>query len=116
MSSRRRGPEAETQAAILQYLSLCGIFAWRQNTLPTPIVRSRNGVRAVLGFRPTSVRGVPDILGVLSGGRLLAIEVKSPKGKLSEQQSEFLRVLGERGALAFVARSVQDVIDKGVSR
>lgn len=54
--------------------------------------------------------GMPDVLGQLPGGRLLAIEVKRPTGKVTDDQAAFLEKAGRSGALAFVARSVDDVL------
>lgn len=55
--------------------------------------------------------GMPDVLGQLPGGRLLAIEVKRPSGKVTDDQAAFLEKAGHYGALAFVARSVDDVLE-----
>lgn len=56
-------------------------------------------------------RGVSDILGLFKGtGRLICIEVKTPKGKISGDQLIFLNQVAMSGACAFVARSVEDVI------
>lgn len=94
--------ETEIQKAILQYLKSMGIFAWRNNTFH---VAGRKGV---------AMKGVPDIIGVLGDGRALFIEVKTPeamkkKGGLSKDQKKFLAEAIKRGALAFVATSVEDV-------
>jgi hypothetical protein len=48
-------------------------------------------------------------LGVLKGGRILAIEVKAPKGKVSPRQQQFLDTINEAGGLAFVAHSIEEV-------
>lgn len=53
-------------------------------------------------------KGVSDILGIFRG-RPLAIEVKSAKGKTSDDQREFLLNFELQGGIAFVARSVEDV-------
>ena len=102
--------ERDTQRLILDWLKAKGIFCWRQNT---------GGV-----FDPTSKRfraftglkGVSDILGVLpesrtgrAGGRLLACEVKGPKGKLTAEQEAFLRTVESLGGLAIAAWSLADV-------
>lgn len=58
-----------------------------------------------------STPGIPDIIGIWNG-HLLAIEVKTAKGKLSPQQETKLMEINQNGGLAFVARSVDDVIDK----
>jgi hypothetical protein len=39
----------------------------------------------------------------------LAIEVKSPKGRVSPQQAQFLAEIEARRGVAFVARSVEEV-------
>jgi hypothetical protein len=54
--------------------------------------------------------GMPDILGQVVGGRLLAIEVKKPSGRVSDDQQEFIDLANKHGAIAFVARSVADVL------
>jgi len=58
------------------------------------------------------LNGVPDILGVLADGRLLAIEVKRPGGRLSEFQKSFLGIASKTGAIAFKASSVQEVCEE----
>lgn len=55
------------------------------------------------------MRGTADILGLLDDGTFLAVEVKSEKGRLSPEQKVFLSEVKLRGALAIVARSVEDV-------
>ena len=57
------------------------------------------------------VSGIADILGIQRGtGRFIAIEVKTAKGKLSPFQTNFLNWINEAGGIAFVARSVDDVM------
>ena len=55
-------------------------------------------------------KGVSDILGIWQG-RLLAIEVKTRTGKVSQYQQDFIDTINREGGIAFVARSVDDVID-----
>ncbi len=52
--------------------------------------------------------GQPDIMGMLKGGRLLAVEVKRPSGKVTPEQAEFLAKASTNGGCAFVARSIDD--------
>ena len=68
---------------------------------------------------PLSEKGIPDICGVLPEscptcgtkyGRALFIEIKKENGKLSPEQKEFLETAKSLGALAMVARSVEDVM------
>lgn len=56
-----------------------------------------------------ATRGIPDLL-VVWGGRLLAVEVKGPKGRQTELQIEAQRKLVAAGAVAIVARSWDDVV------
>jgi len=59
-----------------------------------------------------SAPGLPDITGVLKDGRGFWIEVKTDKGRLSPHQERFIQNINDAGGLAFVARSVDDVIEK----
>lgn len=56
-----------------------------------------------------SQSGMSDILGMLKGGQLFAIECKTRTGKIMPHQQEFLDLITVGGGLAFVARSVEDV-------
>ena len=99
--------ESDIQSQIIDYLIWRGIFVWRNYT--GPIVRG-GGARKVF-FTPNPAIGAPDIMGVLDNGQMLAIEVKTSKGKLSPEQVQFLENLRQRGALVIVARSLGDVED-----
>lgn len=89
---------------ICQYLALrkdVAVF-WIQQTgkLPGNPVFSRSK------YIP---KGISDILGCLTNGRILAIEVKTAKGIASVEQDSFIQKIRDAGGLAFVARSVEDV-------
>jgi Holliday junction resolvase len=58
-----------------------------------------------------AAKGVPDILGVYQG-RFLGIEVKTDNGKVSQEQERFIQNINDAGGIAFVARSIDDVIAK----
>lgn len=57
-----------------------------------------------------STPGVPDLICCFKG-RLVGIEIKSEKGIVSEYQKEFIDNINRAGGLAFVARSLEDVIE-----
>jgi predicted RecB family endonuclease len=78
------------------------VFCWK-NTTAGIYVKARNT------YIPSHAPGVSDILGVLKGGRFLAIEVKAAKGRVSPHQQLFLDSINGAGGLAFVARSVEEV-------
>jgi hypothetical protein len=54
--------------------------------------------------------GCPDVLGQLHDGRLLAVEVKAPRGRLRPEQKVVLDRVSDAGGVAFVARSLRDVV------
>lgn len=101
------GDESESiiKNTILTYLWYNRVFCW--NNSSTGIHDPSRGVfrRANSKFQ---FKGVSDIIGIFRG-RPLFIEVKSKTGRLSEDQKTFLERVGQEGAIAFVARSVEDV-------
>lgn len=103
-TNRLKPRETDIQKQILTFLHLNKICAWRNNN---------GGVwdptRKTFRTSFTGRKGVSDILGVLPMGRFLAIEVKTPKGKLSPDQAVFLEEVTSLGGLAFKAESVNDV-------
>lgn len=68
-------------------------------------------VLQIAGFRGRSnqSKGMADIICV-SRGWAIAIECKTDKGVLSEQQKEFLTGWQEAGGISIIARSLEDVI------
>ena len=99
--------EHQTQAAILRYLKVSPRVAWaeRMNTgavkIPDPGGRDR--------FVRFGFPGCPDILGQLTDGRLLAVEVKSPTGRATKAQAAFLALVATHGGVAVLARSADDL-------
>lgn len=98
--------EKQIQNAILDYLTLLPGTYWATNNTglwdPVKKVHRRPGKF----FR----HGVSDIIGVCGNtGRIVCIEVKTPKGRVSEHQKKFLKEISESGGIAFVARSVDEV-------
>src|SRR5690348_4900051 len=97
--------EQSIQRAILEYLR------WRH----IPCYKHQNaGIRKPDGgYIPTHTRGVSDIIGLLPPtGRFLAIEVKRPGGKATQEQQHFIDTINAAGGLAFVAYSVEEVQDR----
>jgi hypothetical protein len=103
------GMKSATESALVQacldLLKLRGILCWRAGN---------HGVRRTDQTGRTfwthkGLRGVSDILGVLPGGRILAIECKLPKAEVTEAQQWFLETVQALGGLAGVCRSVADL-------
>ena len=104
-------PEKAIEYQILNYLTAIGVFVFkvdRQGTFDPTKKKFRSNKN------PYKIKGVSDILGVLSNGRFLAIEVKKPKtttakGYASAEQKEFIAKVNKSGGLAFVAWSLEEV-------
>lgn len=82
---------------IIQFVHDHGGFAWRASTTGIPDFK-----RGILRSAPK--RGVSDILGIYGEGRLIAVEIKIGKDKLSPEQSGFLQNIEHFGGWSFVAR------------
>ena len=82
--------EKDITKAIRRFLDFKKIFHWK--------------VWQGLG----SVPGVPDILAIHKG-KLIGIEVKTEKGKLSDKQAEFMAKMSHHGAIVFIAHSAKEV-------
>lgn len=53
--------------------------------------------------------GFSDLFGIaIPGGRAVFLEMKSSSGRLTPEQENFLRQMASMGALAGVARSIED--------
>lgn len=101
--------ETEIVKACLHYLKLKGVYAWRNNTVG--IFSKKSG-----GYFFHGLRGVADILGIVPQqcpcalqGVLLAIEVKKPGNRPTNDQSAFLGQIKERGGISMVVHSVDEL-------
>ena len=91
--------ETEIQKSIVDYLKTIGITAWRQNSGKT---------KYNVYMAPA---GTPDIIGYFPNGKFLGIEVKQPKGKLSNKQKEWHEKAEKSGCVILTAYSLSDVVD-----
>ena len=98
--------EKEIENQILEYLNHLGLYCWKNQSVGVWDQRKKIYRRPMNKFHRN---GVADILGILPDGRLLAIEVKSAKGRLSDHQKEFLKNVEDNNGLAIVARSLDDL-------
>lgn len=55
-------------------------------------------------------KGFCDLFGFRNDGQIFFIEVKNGKGQTSEKQDTFMKLVKQNGALAGVARSVEDAL------
>lgn len=102
----KRPLEKEVQKAVLKLLRSHPAVHW--------VARINSGtfVEGDRFIQSNSQKGMSDILGMLKGGRMIAVEVKRPGEKANPHQKEFLDLINAGGGLAFVATSVDDVLLK----
>jgi hypothetical protein len=95
--------ENDIQKAILDYLTLRGIFHYKQNT--AGIYKQSTG-----SYIPSPSIGAPDIVCVIKG-RYVGIEVKTPDGRQSAHQKAFHESLSAAGGVYILARSMDAAIE-----
>ena len=101
----RRRIEEQIQREIIQYISA---VIPRSLVFSVPNAAPRTwGGRASNGV-PGLMKGAPDLIAVMPGGRVLFIEVKTPKGSSSDDQFAFSGRCRALGQAYFVARSLDD--------
>lgn len=104
-------------------LELCqkvpGIILFRANVgqawTGTKVIDNRgiDGTVLIYEARPFSTglpQGFSDLFGVIPGGRAAFLEVKGPKGRVTNEQMNFLSLMLRAGAAAGIARSVDDAL------
>lgn len=102
-------PEQALLNAVRQWLSLKGIAHFQVRNGGT-IFRRRDG-QIGYGRSLFNQRGVADLFA-FHRGKTWAIELKSPEGRLSPEQSDFLdRAHKYGGVETLVARSLDEVIE-----
>jgi len=74
----------------------------------TGIGRSFDGERTIA----YGLKGSADILGIMAGGRFLAIEVKTGTAVQTKEQKAFEAMVNKFGGLYVLARSIQELIYK----
>lgn len=101
-------PEGLIKNAICAYLKLQGNFIFLHDSVG---IYDPKINRFRMNNNRYRIKGVADILGIFKKtGRMVAIEVKTKTGRLTPHQEEFLKAVKEHGGIAFVARSVDDVM------
>ena len=95
-------PEAAALVEVLKALRAHPAVSWaeRQNTGSARI----GGRFARFGWP-----GCSGVLGMLRDGQFLAVECKSPTGRLRPEQAAFLERIAGAGGVGFMARDCRDV-------
>ncbi len=97
--------EKEIQKAIVDFLTISGVWVWRANR--GAMVGEYKGKKRFVRF---GVTGMSDLMGIFEG-RLLAIEVKRPGKKPTDDQQGFLDRVNSEGGIGFCATSLDQVIE-----
>jgi hypothetical protein len=103
---RHTTPEKEVVKECLEYLKLRGAYAWRNNTGAARYEDKATGEKR---FVPFGKVGSSDIIGILPGGRFIAVECKAPNGRVTDYQLAFLADVEHMGGLAVIAKSFEDI-------
>ena len=99
--------EAQIQKAILQWGAYKRILMHRINVIGTPL--HKDGLTV---YRPSTNRGMADIHAtVLVEGIPVSVwlEVKTKKGRISDNQKAFQESIEAAGGFYYVVRSIDDV-------
>ena len=81
---------------------LPGVYAWRNNT---------GGARIGGRYVAYGKKGSGDFLGLIHGGRFLAIEAKAPGEDQTPDQKEFQREVEAKGGLYLLVESGLEIIE-----
>jgi len=99
--------EAQIQKAILQWGGYKKILMHRINVIGTPLHKAGKTI-----YRPSSNKGMADIHATVLVGDIpvsVWLEVKTKKGRISENQKAFNEVIKSYGGFYYVVRSIEDV-------
>lgn len=108
--------ESDIQKGILEYLEWRRILVWRTNAGSAfRSYTNKSGISKMYKqtFAPP---GTSDIIGITNTGLFLAIEVKVPGKEPTEIQTQFINEINEKGGIAFVAHSIEEVQEALKSR
>lgn len=98
--------EQNIQKLIMLALTEAGCIVWRNNIGSYTTVEG-----AYIKYGVGGVGG-SDLIGIYKPtGQFLAVEVKSPKGKPSPAQLNFIEQVRAAGGIAGIARSPQDALN-----
>jgi len=108
--STRSSPEQDVKNAILEWFALFPrkFLAWPNNSTGT-----YDPVRKIFRRPPKHfLPGTGDIFVLCSNGMFISIECKSPKGRVRPEQDVFIDKVNEFKGYSFVARSLDDVVNR----
>lgn len=95
--------ESDIQRSIMLALSEAGCVIWRNNV---GVLKNAAGIPIKFGL----CVGSSDLIGVSPDGRFLAVEVKTPTGRIRPEQTRFIEAVRRHGGIAGIARSPADAV------
>ena len=98
--------EKEIQQAIIKALSKHPMVVWCYVTTVGTVKGAHGGRMFKVGFS-----GQSDIMGQLTDGRILAVEVKQPGKEPTEVQADFIALVNKYGGVAGWADSVEVALE-----
>lgn len=98
--------ESELLSFALKLLKNKGILHWRVANGP---VMHTIGTRVI--YKPSPIKGMPDIAGLMPCGRFFAIELKSAKGRLSPEQVNWINKINDSHGVAVVIRTSNELLE-----
>jgi len=97
--------EQKLVKACMDYLRYKGFLVLRNNS-GRIFINDNGKIRAIRA----GMAGSSDIIACSSDGRFFAIECKSKKGRLTENQKKFLQKVLELGGVALVVKNIDELI------
>ena len=98
--------EKEIENSILAYLQTQKGFFWKNQSVGVWDNVKKTYRKPNNRFH---INGVADILGCLPGGKFIALEVKTRKGRATQNQKDFLQRISMLGGKAAIVKSIDDV-------
>lgn len=108
MKNQKNIPEKVIKNQIMAYLKHKGIYCWVNDSVG---IFDQKRMIYRKNKSQYKINGTSDIIGILNNGIMLCIEVKSKVGYPSEDQKLFIKNILNNNGHAFVARSIEDVIE-----
>ena len=100
----RNATEQEIQKTIIDYLRIKKYVVFKHHSTGFTVREGR-----VAAFR-YSEKGISDIIACSPKGTFVAIEIKRPGKKPTQEQLDFIAQVSTNSGIAFVAHSLDDVL------
>lgn len=98
-----------TEADLLRFtvntLKRSGLLWWRVSNGPSLYTKGKKTY-----YRKSPIAGFPDLAGITADGKFWALELKTAKGRIRPEQSQWIQKIKESNGVAEVARTPTDVL------